>query len=269
MTAQKKSAVAKLLAVLIAVILVFGSLVAVLFAYTYFAFRAPYANVNPSPTPYEASASPIPSTVQPPTPTPAPTPTVVTLADAIAQGLVQASFSGNGHCAGDCIKLTIKSTVDYPLEITSPALGTQLTTTSSGVQSMVLQQLQGIDYGSTYTVATTIQLTDQTPVTYVFRAYCLDFHKVNPTSSDQFTMTGTASPDVVKVLNAAATQPASVASITAVQTAIWVVTDNVSQQDLSKTFTAGISEVSNAKTILQAAGIDVSEKALFAAPTAT
>ena len=82
-------------------------------------------------------------------------------------------------------------------------------------------------------------------------------------------MTGTANADVIKVLNAAATQPTSVASITAVQVAIWVVTDNVSQQDLSKTFQAGISEIDNAKTILQAAGIDISGKALFAAPTPT
>ena len=287
MATQKKSALAKLLAVLIAVILVFGSLVAILFAYTWFAFRTPYANVTPSP--FMATPSPTPSTItpspstssptesqppsstptSPPTGTPTPTPTVVTLADAISQGLVQASFSGRGSCAGDCILLTIKSLVAYPLEITPASLGTVLTTTSPGAQSMVLQQLQGVDYGSTYTPASTILLTDQNPVTYMFRAYCLDFHKANPSSSDQFTMTGTANPDVIKVLNAAATQPASVASITAVQVAIWVVTNNVSQLDLSKTFPSGINEINNAKTILQAAGIDTSGKALFAAPAAT
>jgi hypothetical protein len=286
MATQKKSALAKLLAVLIAVILVFGSLVAILFAYTWFAFRTPYANITPSP--FTATLSPTPSSITPSpgtspptsqspsttsttpsTGTPTPTPTVVPLADAISQGLVQASFSGRGSCAGDCIMLTIKSLAAYPLEITPPPLGTVLTTTSPGAQSMVLLQLQGIDYGSTYTPASTMLLTNQTSVSYVFRAYCLDFHKANPSSSDQFTMTGTASPDIIKVLNAASTQPASVASITAVQVAIWVVTENVSQQDLSKNFQSGVSEINNAKTILQAAGIDTSGKALFAAPAAT
>jgi hypothetical protein len=211
-----------------------------------------------------------PPTTAPSTDTPTPTPTVVTLSNAISQGLVQASFSGKGSCAGDCIKLTIKSLVAYPLEITPPPVGTVLTaSTASGAQNMVLQQLQGIDYGTTYKPATTILLSDQNSVTYIFKAYCLEFHKDNPTSSDQFTMAGTADADVIKVLNAAATQPASVASVAAVQTAIWVVTDNVSQQDLSKNFPAGVSEVGNAITILQASGIDTSGKALFATPGPT
>jgi len=134
---------------------------------------------------------------------------------------------------------------------------------------MVIQQLQGIDHGTTYASVETIELNDQTPVTYVFRAYCLEFHKANPTTSDQFTMSGTANSDVVKILSVATTLPASVANIAAVQTAIWVVTDNVSQQDLNKYFPSGVSEMSNVKTILQTAGIDVSAKALFVAPAAT
>jgi hypothetical protein len=134
---------------------------------------------------------------------------------------------------------------------------------------MVLVQFQGIDHGTTYTPGTSMQLTDQTPVTYVFRAYCLEFHKANPSSSDQFTIAGTANPDVTKILNAITSLPSPVTSIQAVQTAIWVVTDNVNQQDLTKAFPSGVSEISNVKTILQAAGIDTSGKALFAAPAAT
>jgi hypothetical protein len=270
MATQKKHALAKLLAVLIAVILVFGSLVAVLFAYTLFLFQSPYASVVPNVS--TSSPTPNPLTLQPdtePPTSPPPTPTKVTLTDAISQGLIQATFTGNGACAGECIKLTVKSQVTYPLEITPPALGTLLTTTSSGTQSMVLAQFQGIDHGSTYTPATSMQLTDQNPVTYVFRAYCLEIHKTNPTTTDQFTMAGTANPDVIKVLNAIATLPSPVTSIQAVQTAIWVVTDNVTPQDLNKVFPSGASEINNAKTILQAAGIDTSGKALFATPAAT
>lgn len=284
MATQKKSALAKLLAVLIAVILVFGSLVAILYAYTWFAFRSPYASVTPgpfiitpSPTPSIGTSPPTntqppttpPSSGSPATGTPVPTPTEVTLIDAISQGLVQATFVGNGYCAGECIKLTLKSQVAYPLEITPPASGTLLTTTASGPQSMVIAQLQGIDHGTTYTPATSIKLTDQNPVTYVFRAYCLEFHKANPASTDQFTMTGTANPDVIKVLNTNGTLPSTVTTLQAMQTAIWVVTDNISQQDLTKAFPSGVNEINNVKTILQTAGIDISGKALFAAPAAT
>jgi hypothetical protein len=134
---------------------------------------------------------------------------------------------------------------------------------------MVIQQLQGIDHGATYTSTETIELTNRNSVTYVFRAYCLEFHKDNPSSSDQFSMTGTANQDVVKVLNAAETLSPTVTSIEAVQTAVWVVTDNVSLDDLSETFPAGASQISNARTILQGAGIDVSGKALFAPPSPT
>jgi hypothetical protein len=134
---------------------------------------------------------------------------------------------------------------------------------------MVIAQFQGIDHGSTYTPATSMKLTDQNPVTYVFRAYCLEFHKANPTSTDQFTMAETANPDVIKVLNAVGTLPSPVTNIQAVQTAIWVVTDNINQQDLTKAFPSGVSDINNAKTILQTAGIDISGKALFAVPAAT
>jgi hypothetical protein len=283
--AQKKAALAKLLAVLIAVIIVLGSFVAVLFAYTWFAFQPSYANVTPSP--FTVTPSPPPPSISTGTPTPGPspptthpspntvtgtptpTPTVVTLANAISQGLIQATFTGNGNCAGDCIELTVTSQVDYPVEITPPATGTVLTTSSADTQSMVLQELQGIDHGSTYTSTDTIELTNRNPVTYVFRAYCLDFDKANPSSTDQFSMAGTANSDVIKVLNNAATLPVSVANIDAVQTAIWVVTDNVSEQELSTTFPSGVSEVNNVRTILHAAGIDVSGKALFTSPSAT
>lgn len=287
MAIQKKSALAKLLAVLIAVILVFGSLVIVLYAYTWFSFRSPYASVTPGPFPTTppptppafSPSTPIPDTAPPSsstpstppaaTPTPAPTPTKISLSDAISQGVVQATFNGNGHCAGECIKLTVKSQVAYPLEIAPPASGTLLTTTSAGAQSMVLAQFQGIDHGSTYTPATSMLVSDQTSVTYVFRAYCLEFHKANPSSSDQFTMAGTANPDVIKILNAISTLPSPVTNIEAVQTAIWVVTDNISPQDLNKAFPSGASEINNAKTILQAAGIDTTNKALFTASAST
>ena len=68
---------------------------------------------------------------------------------------------------------------------------------------------------------------------------------------------------MVKVLNALNGLPDSVTSISAVQTAIWAITDNVSISELSDIFPSGVTQVQNAKTILQAAGIDTSSMLLF------
>lgn len=202
--------------------------------------------------------------------TSSPTPTTVktSLSNAISSGLVQASFSGTGSCSGDCMILNIKRLVSYTVEIEPPALGTSLTT-SGNAQNMVVLTLQGISHGATYTPTSSILLTDSNSVAYVFRAYCLDFHKSNPASSDQFSVSGTANSDVIKILNALSGLSTSVASTAAVQTAIWVVTDNVNLQELRSIFPSGASQLENVKTILAAAGIDMSGKQLFSPTSAT
>ena len=153
--------------------------------------------------------------------------------------------------------------MSYDVEIEPPALGTSLTS-SGNSQNMVILSLQGIDQGASYTPTSRILLTDSNSVTYIFRAYCLNFHKANPSSSDQFSMTATANSEVTKILNAASGLSSNVASIAAVQTAVWVVTDNVSLQELRSTFPTGANQLENAKTILTAAGIDITGKQLFA-----
>jgi hypothetical protein len=211
------------------------------------------------------SSQPItPNPTEPITPSPTPTPIQsMSLSDAISSGVVQATFSGDGNCAGDCINLKIKRLVTYTLEITPPSMGTQLTTSGSS-QNMVLYKLEGeVLAGDTYWPTSTIELSSSDEVTYVFSAYCLNFHKSNPESSTHFTLSGLANSNVVKVLNAASTLSSSTASLDAIQTAIWVVTDNVSESELSSTFPVSVNEISNAELILTTAGIDTSGKLLF------
>jgi membrane protein insertase Oxa1/YidC/SpoIIIJ len=130
---------------------------------------------------------------------------------------------------------------------------------------MVIYNLEGIHHEATdtYTPTATIVLADQNEVEYMFRAFCLDYHKSNPKSSDTFNLSGTASVDVVKVLNGLSGLAASVTNNEAIQVAIWVVTQNISHQDLDDHFSDGLYEIDNAKGILTAAGIDTTGKQLF------
>jgi len=152
--------------------------------------------------------------------------------------------------------------VSYTVEIDPPALGTLLVA-SGNTQSMVILKLEGIDHGGSYTSASRILLTSTDEVTYLFSAYCLNFHGSNPEESNVFSVSGTANSDVLKILNAVGNLSPSVANIAAIQTAIWTVTDNISLSELSSTFSSGVSQVGNAKTILIAAGVDTSNKQLF------
>jgi hypothetical protein len=177
-------------------------------------------------------------------------------------GYVQASITGTGGCAGDCILLNIKRLVSYTVEIDTPATGTLLAT-SGNTQNMVILKLDGIDHGDTYTPTSRILLTDTNEITYLFNAYCLNFHNSNPEESTLFTPSGTVNSDVLKILNAVGNISPAVANIDAIQTAIWTVTDNVSLSELTNIYPAGVNQIGNAKTILITAGVDTSNKQLF------
>ena len=129
---------------------------------------------------------------------------------------------------------------------------------------MVILKLDGIDYGDYYTPTSRILLTSTDDVTYLFNAYCLNFYSSNPQENNFFSVSGTANSDVIKILNAVGNLSPSVATTSAIQTAIWTVTDNISLSQLTNTFPSGVSQVGNAKTILIAAGVDTTNKQLFA-----
>jgi hypothetical protein len=268
-----KSGFAKILAVLIAIIIV-----ASIFGVGYFATRqTPVLPDSPTTSPTfspsaTSTSTPIPTTpvitliptpsTSTTTPTPAPTTVMTSLSDALASGYVQATFAGTGYSSGDCINLKIKRLVTYTVEIDPPGLGTLLTT-SENAQNMVILRLEGIDHGATYTPTSRILLTDSNEITYIFTAYCMTFHKSNPEDSTLFSLSGTANSDVLKILNSLSSLSSTATTTAAVQTAIWTVTDNVSLSDLSSTFPDGVSQIGNAKTILTTAGVDTSNKQLF------
>ncbi len=231
------------------------------------------STLSPEPTPTNtlspsamptATLTPISSPTQDPTTVPTPTPTIIStsLSDALALGYIQATISGTGSSTGDCINLHIRRLVDFTVEIDVPVIGSMLTT-SDDAQNMVIYKLQGISQGLTYIPTSTIKLTSSNEVTYLFSAYCLDSRKPNPQTSTTFTITGQATSDVIKILSILDSLSSNVATIEAVQTAIWVVTDDIPLKELTSIFPAGARQIENAKTILTAASIDISQKQLF------
>ena len=68
----------------------------------------------------------------------------------------------------------------------------------------------------------------------------------------------------MKIFGVLGQLPDNVTGVAAVQTAVFVVTDNVSLSELESRFSSGVVEIQNARTILEAAGVNVSSKKLFA-----
>lgn len=242
---------------------------------------------TPTATPFPWSTTPSPSTSTPNLPS-SPTPTVpsqttypkYSLSEAISAGYVEANITGvtgsssifnfnfsfgsaRGASSGDCIILHIKRLVNYTIEIDPIPMGTLLVPNSADAQTMAVLKLQGIAEGSRYRPREIILLQNSDPVEYLFSAYCVDFEKDNPTELTVFTQSGSADANVLKIFNVLGQLSEDVTSVTAIQTAVFVVTNNVSKSELSARFTSDATAISNAKTILQTAGIDTSNKRLF------
>lgn len=183
-------------------------------------------------------------------------------AEALAKGYIEARFTGTGSCCGDCIELHVRRLVNFSIDVDPPENGAELENTGDA-QNMVIQELKGEETGEgSYSPSIDIELTVDEKV-YIFSAYCLNFNKDNPESTDSFRLLSTKHTEILKVFDAVETLPYSVTDITAVQTAIWVITDNITLTELRSTFPDGANQLENVHTILDAAGVETSSKALF------
>jgi hypothetical protein len=273
---------ALLAAAIILIVLVPVSLVAALY---YLSQPVTRQNVPiQSQTPAISSPAPVTPTTESPASPVTPSPNIITyptftLSEAIAAGYVEANITGvtgtssifsfnfsfgtHGASSGDSIILHIKRLVNYTIEITPIPLGTLLVPNLASAQTMAILTLRGIASGSMYAPREIILLSNNDPVDYLFSAYCVDFEKDNPTELTVFTQSGNADPNVIKIFNALSQLSSDITSVTAIQAAVFVVTNDVSKSELTSRFTSDASEIANAKTILQTAGIDTSNKRLF------
>jgi hypothetical protein len=197
-----------------------------------------------------------------------------TLSEAISAGYVEATITGvsgltlglptSGACSGDVIILHITRLTNETIEITPFPTGTLLVPDSSSAPNMAVLKLQGIEVGAGYhKMRTQIILDTSEPVEYLYSAYCLDITKNNPNASTVFTQNGMADPNVIKIFTAVDELPSSTTTITAIQTAVFAVTNNVSPSELAANFTSNTTEIQNAKIILEQAGIDTTTLKLY------
>jgi hypothetical protein len=240
--------------------------------------QTPTPSLPSSPGP-GSTITPFPSTPKPPStpnspasPPPAPTLTIpkYSLSEAISAGYVEANITGTsgigaifGASSGDSIILNIKRLVSYTIEIEAIPTGTLLVPASGNIQNMAVLNLKGISEGFMYRIRGAIILDSPNATQYLFSAYCVNFNKDNPSSSTAFTQNGLADSNVLKIYSVLNQLPESVTGIAAIQTAVFVVSDNISRSELQKRFSSGVAEIQNARTILEKAGIDISNSKLF------
>lgn len=198
------------------------------------------------------------------------------LGEAIDNGYVDAKITGKyppfqavsygqtsqGVSSGDSINLYLRRLVPYTIEIAIHR-GTILLA-SGKAQNMVVEEVRGIpEDGIWIRPVSKIVLDSTEKRKYIVRAYCLDFYKDNPSPSTTFSVGGAADPQIQKIMEVIDTLPWNVTSIEAIQTAIFVVKDDVSGYKLKERFPVESEDIKNAKIILEAAGVDTSSKKLF------
>jgi hypothetical protein len=220
-------------------------------------------------TPIPVTPSPSSSPNLPASPTPTSIPKY-SLSEAISAGYVEASITGrsgiglfSGASSGDSIILNVKRLVNYTIEIEAIPRGTLLVPSSGNTQNMAVLDLKGISEGIMYRVRDRIILDTPNTVQYLFSGYCVNFNKDNPSESTIFTMTGFADANVIKIFNVLNQLSENVTKIAAIQSAVFAVTDNVSRSELQSRFSATATDIQNARTILEKAGIDTTNKRLF------
>lgn len=185
-----------------------------------------------------------------------------TLSEAINKSFVKAEITGRGASSGDSINLKLTRLTQYTTEI-KVSKG-RILHSSDTAQDMVVYRIRGIAEDSMWLIPMSqIILYSSEPKTFILEAYCLDFHKENPSSSTKFSVGTLTDPQILKILDALDNLSSDITSIKAIQTAIWVVTEDISRKELVGRFPVGQEDIDNAKIILEEAGIDTTSKRLF------
>ncbi len=161
--------------------------------------------------------------------------------------------------------IALTRTTDQRLEIDVPT-GTVLASSNPAFQDMVVRKLKGATDSQTsasYSPSSKIVLNTDEQRWFLFEAYCLNFERDNPTYATSFSVQGTSSAEVTAVLKAADELSPS-PSIGAIQAAVWAISENISKATLLSTFSVDDDDIAQARSLLEAAGVDPTTRALFA-----
>ena len=212
-------------------------------------------------------STPIPPIQQQSTPTPS---TLLDLSEAIREQVVKAEIWGTGSSSGDSILLKLTRLVPRTIQINIP-IGTVLISDDPSVQSMVIRKVKGIAVGAMrYQPVKSIILDSNEPREYVLEAYCLDFHKENPSKESTFWVSpNPANSEIIDVLKTADRLDPEIATVPAIQTAIWALTEDMSEDELKERFRVTPEDIENAKAVLDTAGFEAKTFRLYTPPSPT
>lgn len=185
-----------------------------------------------------------------------------TLSEAINNGLVNAEITGCGASSGDSINLELTRLTSDRIEIIVPRGMVLIASDKS--QNMVVYKVSGIPEDSKWIIPVSeIILDSSDPQAYMLEAYCLDFYKNNPGSNTRFSIETMTDPEIQNILDALDNLSPDITTVEAIQTAIWISTDDLSKEELLDKFPVDQKEIDNARIILEEAGIDTTSKLFF------
>lgn len=145
-------------------------------------------------------------------------PPITSLADAAAAGLVTLSFTGMGGSSGDTIRLRVRRAAKRPMRLRL-APGTVLRSASGVVQDMIVSAVKGrVKSETEYSPSAVIDLPTDEEQIYLVEAYCMDFEKENPGTSDRFDI-GPVDTQALAVLRAV---PPKQRNPSVIQAALWL-----------------------------------------------
>lgn len=175
-----------------------------------------------------------------------------TLAEAMEGDSVNAVVRGTGYCAGDSLKLEIKSELEVGVDLEIEA-GTVLINYGKG-QNMIIGETR------------TVRVKPKVELEITIEAYCLDLHRSNPSTSETFRIapgSGGYDEEVIRLMQSLKDVPLKYRSIKAIQIALWVITDNPTRSEVERVFPVSEDIIEAAAWLLENIGIDPMEKKLF------
>ena len=170
--------------------------------------------------------------------------------EALNRGCISAEFRGTGYCSGEVIELKITPQIDVEIEISIEA---SLILINPGVgQNMILAETMRLD------------IKPEIEIEIEIEAYCLDYEKDNPSSSETFNLqanAGSYNEDVITLIRSLEDVPGWNKSVTVVQIGVWVITDDISEEEIP--FDYSEDDIDDTEWLLENAGINTSDKTLF------
>lgn len=170
----------------------------------------------------------------------------ITLYRAIRDGKVTATFEARGASSGDSITVDVAKSPGAgpgPLRLTVPA-GTILENGNAAGQGMVVAGVRGLITGPlTYEPTSTIYVPSRKPKAYVLSAFCINFEKDNPGSSDALSV-GQRDPVLACILRRSTSL-----TVAARQAAVWIDTDHVTYDQMGQKFPVTPDEFSEGQAV--------------------